>query len=73
MASGLASADIGVEEGSSTAPGLSLQLIGSGSTYQDFSWTTDVSASFGAINQDMVFSEYARYPECGVELLRVSE
>ena len=38
VASGLTSIDIGVSETSSTQVGESLQLAGSGSSYEDFTW-----------------------------------
>lgn len=49
-ADGLTSTDIGVSESSSTPAGLSLQLTGSGATYQDFIWAGPVAASFGKTN-----------------------
>lgn len=53
----MTSTDIGVaEDGSST--GTSLQLVGTGSSYTDFSWTADVTQSFGTVNVGMTFSEY---------------
>ncbi len=54
-AAGLTSTDVGVEEPGSPE-GFSLQLTGTGSTYEDFSWAGPVGDSFGAVNggQDFV-------------------
>jgi predicted extracellular nuclease len=49
-ADGLTSADIGVAEPSDTPVGQSLQLIGTGSVYEDFAWTGPVTNTFGGIN-----------------------
>lgn len=49
-ASGLASADIGVNEDGSGAASDSLQLVGVGTQYGDFAWQPDAPASFGACN-----------------------
>jgi hypothetical protein len=49
-AAGQTSTDIGVEEGSGTAIGQSLQLTGTGAAYADFTWTGPVADSFGAVN-----------------------
>jgi predicted extracellular nuclease len=43
-------------EGSSTPVGHSLQLTGSGSTYDDFTWSVPASNTFGSINTDQIFS-----------------
>ena len=56
-ADGLTSTDIGVAEGSSTPAGFSLQLTGSGATYQDFTWAAASDDSFGAINTGQTFGE----------------
>ncbi len=54
-ANGLTSEDIGVAE--SAAPvGTSLQLIGNGSVYADFTWQTGQSASLGQCNAGQTFS-----------------
>jgi hypothetical protein len=48
---GMASQDIGVSESNTTtANATSMQLIGTGSEYVDFTWTTGSAASFGTIN-----------------------
>lgn len=49
-ASGQNSTDIGVNETSSTLASESLQLIGTGSTYSDFSWATPSAATSGQEN-----------------------
>ena len=54
-AAGMTSTDIGVEESGGDAPGLSLQLIGSGSTAADFTWTSVRADNFGAINTGQNF------------------
>lgn len=55
-ASGLASTDIGVEEGSDTAIGESLQLGGTGSDAGAFTWAGPAAESFGAVNPGQTFS-----------------
>ncbi|QZD96132.1 endonuclease/exonuclease/phosphatase family protein [Qipengyuania gelatinilytica] len=54
-AAGLTSIDVDVEEAGSPE-GFSLQLTGTGSNYEDFSWTGPVDDSFGSVNtgQDFV-------------------
>lgn len=52
-AMGLTSTDIGVEETLSTTEGTSLQLTGDGTSYEDFTWTSGTTQSFGAVNRDM--------------------
>ncbi len=54
-ADGLISTDIGVEEGSSTPVGDSLQLIGTGASYEDFSWSGPSASTFGAVNAGQTF------------------
>jgi len=56
-ASGLTSTDIGVlETGSAAEPaGLSLQLQGTGATYQSFSWTGPIDDSPGEVNTGQTF------------------
>ncbi|MFK7886404.1 MAG: hypothetical protein AB8G16_06005 [Gammaproteobacteria bacterium] len=48
-AAGLASSDIGIAQDGSDAIGQSLQLIGSGASYADFTWAL-ADASYGSIN-----------------------
>lgn len=55
VANGLTSTDIGVAESSSTSIGHSLQLIGLGSDFSDFTWTGPPTASPGSINSGQTF------------------
>ncbi len=55
VANGLTSTDIGVAESSSTSVGHSLQLIGFGSDYSDFTWSGPAAASPGSINAGQTF------------------
>jgi uncharacterized protein len=52
---GLTSTDIGVSEEPAPAAGLSLQLVGAGSSYADFSWVAATDDNFGAVNTDQSF------------------
>jgi predicted extracellular nuclease len=61
-ADGLTSTDIGVSESSSTPAGFSLQLVGSGSVYEDFSWSPPAPASFDAVNTEQQFSDTGGEP-----------
>lgn len=54
-ADGLTSEDILVVEGSSTAAGFSLQLQGTGSSYEDFTWAADVASTYDAVNDGQTF------------------
>lgn len=67
-ADGLTSTDIGVSEGSSTPIGESLQLVGSGSMYGEFTWAVPQPATFGAVNTGQSFGEISNAPvliNCG--------
>jgi predicted extracellular nuclease len=55
-ASGLLSTDIGVSEDGTEALGLSLQLVGTGTTYSDFTWTAPVANTAGAVNSGQSFT-----------------
>ncbi|MEO0424110.1 MAG: hypothetical protein AAF184_17360 [Pseudomonadota bacterium] len=44
------SLDIGVAQGTDTALGTSLQLVGSGRSAEDFDWIAGAAASYGALN-----------------------
>jgi len=55
-ADGMTSTDIGVAESSSTTVGDSLQLTGTGSAYEDFTWAAPAPNTFGAVNTDQTFS-----------------
>ena len=54
-ASGMTSVDIGVSETSSTAEGTSLQLGGSGSAYDDFTWQASQAETPGLLNTGQTF------------------
>jgi hypothetical protein len=54
-ADGMESIDIGVEEGSSTPVGHSLQLAGSGTQYSDFTWQPPAPATPGDLNNAQSF------------------
>lgn len=56
-ADGVASEDVGVQESEETATGLSLQLVGRGGSYADFTWATPAPHSFGKVNwgQELLF------------------
>jgi hypothetical protein len=55
-AAGLTSTDIGVAETGSTPLGFSLQLTGTGTHAQDFTWTAPADDSFGAVNVGQDFT-----------------
>ncbi|MFT5453206.1 MAG: putative extracellular nuclease, partial [Enterobacterales bacterium] len=54
-AQGATSVDIGVSEPGSTTVGFSLQLIGTGSLSEDFSWQEAAQNTFGDVNTNQVF------------------
>lgn len=54
-AAGLTSIDIGVSQSGAGAIGNSLQLAGSGATYEDFAWTPEQPNTFGAVNTGQSF------------------
>ncbi|SDM20690.1 Por secretion system C-terminal sorting domain-containing protein [Catalinimonas alkaloidigena] len=54
-AQGLTSIDIGVGESNATTTGFSLQLTGSGSSYEDFTWADAQANTFGAVNAGQTF------------------
>ncbi|RZN84203.1 MAG: T9SS type A sorting domain-containing protein [Winogradskyella sp.] len=54
-ADGLTSTDIGVSEGGGTAAGESLQLTGSGTTYENFTWSANVAETNGSVNTGQTF------------------
>lgn len=55
-AAGLTSTDIGVSQQPAPAVGLSLQLVGVGATYEDFTWELmPVDDSFGSVNTNQDF------------------
>jgi len=56
-ANGSTSEDIGVEESGSAESGTSLQLTGTGATYNDFVWSESQTATSGAINIGQSFND----------------
>ncbi|SFD04566.1 endonuclease [Pseudoalteromonas denitrificans] len=54
-ADGMQSIDIGVSETSSTVAGTSLQLIGNGANYAEFTWQASAAESKGNINSNQRF------------------
>ncbi len=54
-ADGMTSTDIGVAETGSDPLGYSLQLTGTGTSYEDFNWAADAPSTFGAFNNDQIF------------------
>ena len=53
-AEGITSTDIGVSQSGSPL-GFSLQLTGTGNSYEDFAWNSPADGSFGAINSGQAF------------------
>jgi len=58
-ANGMLSTDIGVTENGSGAVGNSLQLTGTGTQYEDFSWAAEAANTFGAFNTGQTFAVVA--------------
>ena len=54
-ADGMTSEDIGVSEASGSAVGNSLQLVGTGTAYADFTWAGSSPNTFGAVNTGQSF------------------
>lgn len=54
-AAGMASIDIGVVETDTTPAGHSLQLTGTGTTYEEFTWQSPAADSFGSVNDGQTF------------------
>jgi len=54
---GLTSTSIGVEENPPPIPGQSLQLIGTGSTYGDFTWSGPFEESPGSVNSEQILEQ----------------
>lgn len=79
VASGSSSVPITPFEHPSTAPGLSLQLIGTGTRSSDFTWSSATANSPGQVNQGQRFGESsagdgaATSPAPGSEVLSASE
>ncbi|MCI0393669.1 MAG: hypothetical protein L0322_01860, partial [Chloroflexi bacterium] len=55
-ANGLTSTDIGVSENGTEPLGQSLQLSGTGTTYEDFTWNAPAAHTFGSCNTGQIFS-----------------
>jgi len=53
---GMTSTNIGVTESDATTVGFSLQLIGSGTEYTDFSWSSPILATTGNKNTGQIFT-----------------
>ena len=69
---GMTSTDIGIEETSTATVGNSLQLIGRGTKYSDFTWETATSTS-GSTNKgqkfgDLVFINEIHYDNAGTDI-----
>lgn len=56
-AEGMTSIDIGVAESSSTPEGTSLQLVGTGTAYSEFTWAESATESFGLVNAEQSFGD----------------
>lgn len=54
-AAGLTSTDIGVSQSGNDAVGLTLQLTGTGTTYEDFTWSAPAAGTAGAVNTGQSF------------------
>jgi hypothetical protein len=81
LASGSPSVPIGPFEHPSTSPGLSLQLVGTGTRSSDFTWSSAKTASAGQVNHGQRFdgsadpagNGAAPSPTAGQEVLTVAE
>lgn len=71
-ASGMTSTDVGVEQ-SSAAIGFTLQLVGTGSSYGDFSWAADVANTEGAVNLGQSFLSGTDQGQIRIDDARVIE
>ena len=69
---GVTSTDIGVLETGSEAPGLSLQLQGAGTTYDDFSWTGPIARTRSAVNTGQTFTGTSM-PSLSVDDVSINE
>ncbi len=61
-ANGLTSVDIGVSQTGSTLAGNSLQLGGTGTSYEDFTWESPAFSTFRACNTNQTFSNNGPTP-----------
>ncbi len=67
-ADGLTSTDIGVAEDGNTLVGDSLQLTGTGLTYDQFTWSGPTASTFGVVNTGQTFGVVTNEPvlaDCG--------
>ena len=71
-ANGLSSEDIGISESGSTPTDFSLQLTGTGFTFEDFTWTAAVN-TFGQVNTNQTFGEETTPPEPTADVLFINE
>ncbi len=62
-ANGMTSVDMGVSEASGSAVGDSLQLTGTGSSYDDFTWSGSSANTFGSFNNGQTFVGAAPEPK----------
>lgn len=53
------STDIGVAENGTTTVGHSLQLNGTGNSYEDFSWSSPAASTYNGLNTNQTFSATA--------------
>jgi hypothetical protein len=61
-ADGLMSTDIGVFEKGEDRVGISLQLTGAGTAYEDFIWRSELPATYGGVNLGQSFSAAVPLP-----------
>ncbi|GET23334.1 hypothetical protein [Prolixibacter denitrificans] len=55
-ATGITSIEIAPQETTTTPPNFSIQLTGSGSYYEDFTWQDPAESSFGAVNAGQILT-----------------
>ena len=55
-ANGLTSTDVGVSQGGTDAIGITLQLTGTGTEYEDFTWSAPAAGSIGDVNAGQSFT-----------------
>ena len=73
LAAGQTSTDIGVFESGSALAGTSLQLVGSGSSYGDFTWTAGQASTSGGANTGQSFRSGTDVGELRIDDARVVE
>ena len=56
VADGVTSTEIGSAETSGTPIGNSLQLVGSGDTYEEFTWAIEMASTYGTVNTGQTFT-----------------